>query len=262
MKKVILIAVLFLAGTFTQALAQRMNRMGLNSPGVHQLIIQYGDELQLTDDQKNELITLQMDRRNQFRTNRRPMNRGGRGYNRGNGGGVWGGYGCLGMGYRNGGAGNWGMWTDARAEMRNEVLEVLTADQRKQLQAELVDQAQTAHEFRTLRHEYYVNEAGIEGEKAGQVLNLLNTQSETHLEMARQIITNPDEDIQALFDQRFQQMQDTDDELRNLLTVEEYANLRQNMGFGSGSGPGFKSRSNRPQRGMGGRGRGNRMWNN
>lgn len=254
MKKAVLLLVFLFATAATQIISQPLGRMGFNSPGVQQLITQYGDELQLTEDQKSQLIQLQMEHRKQFQTyGRRSMNgRGNRGHRnfRGNrpgtdqGSMMGPGYCCTGFG-----GANW----QSRLDMRNEVLDILTDDQRELLQDKMLEQAESAHEFRTLRHEYIVSESGIEGDKAAQVLDLLNAQSEVHLNLAKQRIINPGDITLGQLEERFQQMRNTHNELRNFLSVDEYDNLRQNMGFGYA--PGFGSR---PQRNGG---RGYRMWN-
>lgn len=245
MKKAIMLIVFMLMTGVTQLLSQPGpgNRLGLAAPGVQQLIIQYEDELNLTDDQKEQLIELQIEHRNQFRQFDRPMRRGDRGNFRS------GRRGSQGQGLRNPGQGFWGSNFEARMEMRQEVLDILTDEQIELLQNEMIQKADKASEFRTFRHEYIVNEAGIEGDKAEQVLNLLNAQSANRLELAKQRILNTEEVNQDLWANHFQQMRETDDELRNILTVDEYENLRQNLGFGFG---------NRQQ---GKFGRGYRMWN-
>lgn len=252
MKKAILLLVCLLTTAVAQVFSQPMNRMGFDTPGVQQLIAQYGDELQLSDEQKNQLIALQMEHRKQFQAYKRPNNGRGRGNFRGDRSNSKRGY-MRGPGYSHPGFGavNW----ETRLEMRNEMLNILTEDQKEFLRNKWIGQAEGAHEFRTLRHEYIVSEAGIKGDKAEQVLALLKAQSESHLDMAKQRITNPDEVTLGQLEERFQQMRNTDDELRNILTVDEYENLRQNMGFGYGHR--FADRSQKNW----GRGRGYRMWN-
>lgn len=242
MRKSIMLIVCMLIAGVTQLLAQPGpgNRMGLATPGVQQMIIQYGDELNLTDAQKSELIALQIEHRNQFRPADRPMSRGDRGNFRNDRRGQ------RGQGFRNPGQRFQRPNFEARLEMRQEVLGILTAAQVEILQNKMIEQAEDANEFRTFRHEYIVNEAGIQGDKAQQVLSLLNEQSENRLELAKQRILNPEEVNQDLWADHFQKMRETDAELRNILTVDEYESLRQNLGFG-----------NRSQRNFG---RGYRMW--
>lgn len=244
MKKAVLFIFIMFIAAISQTMAQPGNRMGFNTPGVQQLLIQYDDELQLTDAQKNELIALQVEHRQQFRAFNRPMMRGNRGNFRGGRNGNW-----QGRCFRTPGQGFRGQGIDARLEMRQDVLDVLTDAQVEQLQELMIERAEKAHEFRTFRHEYIVNKAGLEGEKAGQLISLLNSNSTDLLQMARERIMNPGEINQDLWASHFQKMNDTDDELRNILTVEEYDNLRQYIGFGFG------------QRGQPNTGRGYRMWN-
>lgn len=242
MKKAILLIICMLTAAITQILAQPVNRMGLNTPGVQQLVIQYGDELNLTDAQKSELIALQIEHKNQLRQYDRPMRRGDRGNFRNDRRGQ------RGQGFRNSEQGFLGSNAEARLERRQEILNILTEEQVELLQSKRIEQAEEAHEFRTFRHEYIVNEAGLEDEKADRVLNLLNSQSTNRLELARQRIMNPEEINESLRGEYFQKMRDTDDGLRNILTVDEYENLRQNLGFGLGN------------RTAGYVGRGYRMW--
>lgn len=247
MKKAILLIVIMFIAALTQVLAQPGNRMGFNTPGIQQLLIQYDDELQLTDAQKNELIALQIEHRQQFRAYNRTAMRGNRGNFRGRRNNNWQGQQCR--CFRAQGRGSWGQGIEARLEMRQDVLNVLTETQVEQLQELMIDRAEKAHEFRTLRHEYIVNESGLEGEKAGQVTGLLNSNSTDLLQMARERIMNPGELNRDLRADHFQKMRDTDDQLRNILTVDEYENLRQYLGFGFGQ---------RDPRNVG---RGMRMWN-
>lgn len=229
MKKAILLLVFLFTSAVSQVLSQPMNRPGMNTPGVQQLIIQYGDELQLTDDQKDQLLALQIEHRKQFQDYRGPANRNSRGKFRDNRSGNRQGS-MRGQGFNNP---EWrGRNWEARLEMRNEVLELLTEDQQQLLHEKMIERAERAHEFRTFRHEYIINEAGIEGEKADQVLALLNAQSANRLEMAKQRITNPEEMNRDLWADHFQQMKETDVELRTILTVDEYESLRQHIGFG------------------------------
>ncbi|NBC04845.1 MAG: hypothetical protein GVY20_14220 [Bacteroidetes bacterium] len=234
-KKAILLALFVLMSTLSQVFAQPMNRAGLNAPGIQYLITEYGDELELTDDQKSELIALQIEHRNEWRADNRGMFQNRRGdFRRGRRDGR---QGPRGQGFRN---------TDpefmqARMEMRQEVLDILTDEQQNLLQANMIEKAEKAHEFRTLRHQSIVDEAGIEGEKADQVLNLLNAQSANRLELDKQRIQNPTEVTQELWTDHFEKMRETNDQLQSILTVDEYQELRQNMGFGR-RGPGNGNR--------------------
>lgn len=221
MKEVLLLVLFILIGAVSQAIAQPMNRAGLNAPGIQNLITEYGDELNLTDEQKSELIALQIEHRDRFRQDIRANFRRGRDGQRG----------ARGRGFRNADPEARQARFDSRIEMRQEVLDILTDDQVELLQSKMIEEAEKAHEFRTFRHKYLVEEAGIQGDKAEQVLRLLDAQSESRLELDKQRILNPEEVDSAAIADRFQKIKDTDDEIRGLLTVDEYESLRKNLGF-------------------------------
>ncbi len=230
-KKAILFALFVLMSTLSQVFAQPMNRAGFNAPGIQYLITEYGDELELTDDQKSELIALQIEHRNQWRAESRGTFQNRRGdFRRGRRDGR---QGLRSQRFRNADP----EFIQARMEMRQEVLDILTDDQQNLLQTNMIEKAEEAHEFRTLRHQSIINEAGIEGDKADQVLNLLNAQSANRLELDKQRIQSPAEVNQDLWTSHFQKMKETNDQLQSILTVDEYQGLRQNMGFGR-RGPG------------------------
>jgi len=220
-KKAALFAVCVLMATISEMIAQPMNRGGMNAPGIQYLITELGDELELTDDQKNELIALQIEHRNEFRSDDRATRKGKRGdFRRGRGSGNF----------------DRGVRQDrfeARMEMRQEVLDILTDEQVQLLQTNMTEKAEKAHEFRTFRHQIIVDEAGIEGDKAEQVLNLLNAQSANRLELAKQRIQNPTKVDQDLWSGHLENMKETNDQLQSILTVDEYQELRENMGFGN-----------------------------
>lgn len=227
MRKVIILMIFIFGSVFTQALAQPMQQGRSQAPGIQHFIIEYGDQLNLTDEQKGELIALQVENRDQYqvrgdiqmpRRDRRQFREGRRGGRRdGN--------------FREERREMRQERAEHRLKMRNEVLEILSEDQQEELQSILIDKTERAHEFRTFRNEYLVDEAGIEGDKADEVLDLLNAQSESRLEMAMKRFQNPEEMNREPFADRFQQMKDTNDQLRSILTVDEYESLRKNLGF-------------------------------
>ncbi|MDZ7720144.1 MAG: Spy/CpxP family protein refolding chaperone [Balneolaceae bacterium] len=244
-KKAILLTVCLMMGALSQVLAQPMNRAGLNAPGIQYIITQHGDDLQLSDDQKNELIALQIEHRNEFRSQNRPMMQNRKSdFRRGRNNGR---RGPGDRGFSNANPQFMQARFDARMQMRQDVLDILSDEQVEQLTTIMTEQAERAHEFRTFRHEYIIEEAGIEGEKADQVLSLLNAQSAGRLDMAKQRIQNPTEVNQDLWSSHFERMRETNDQLQNILTVNEYQELRQNMGFG--------------KRGDGNGNRASRRWN-
>lgn len=220
-KEALLLIVFILIGAISQVFAQPMNRAAMNAPGIQNLITEYGEELNLTDEQKTELIALQIQHRDQFRQNRRANVQGNRDGRRSG----------RGQGLRNTNPDFRQARFAALAEMRQDVLDIMTDEQVTRLESLMTEEAEKAHEFRTFRHQYIVEQAGLQGDKAEQVLSLLNTQSETRLELDKQRILNPEELNRAAAADRIQQVRDTDDQLRSILTVDEYESLRKNIGF-------------------------------
>jgi len=230
-KKAVLFAVCVLMATISEMIAQPMNRSGMNSPGIQYMITEYGDELELTDDQISELIALQIEHRNQFKMNNRQMMQNRKGdFRRGQNDGR---RGMRGRGFRNADPEWMQARNETRMEMRQQVMDILTDEQVEELQSILTVKAERAHEFRTLRHQYIVNEAGIESDKEEQVLSLLNAQSANRLELAKQRIQNPTKVDQDLWSGHLENMKETNDQLQSILTVDEYQELRENMGFGN-----------------------------
>lgn len=221
MKEVLLLVLFILIGAVSQAIAQPMNRAGLNISEIQNLITEYGNELNLTDQQKTELIALKIEHRNEFREVARQNFRRDRDGKRE----------ARGRGIRNADPKQMKARTESRADMRQEILGILTDEQTELLQTKMIDKAEKAHEFRTFRNQYIVEQAGIQGDKAERVVHLLNTQSENRLELNKQRILNPEELNKDTAVDRFQQVRDTDDELRSILTVDEYESLRKNLGF-------------------------------
>lgn len=220
-KKAFFLTICILIGTISQVLAQPMNRAGMNAPGIQNLITEYGDDLNLTHDQKTELIALQIEYKNEFREVARENFRRDRDGRRGS----------RGRGIRNTDRELVKTRAESRMDMGQEVLGVLTDEQAELLQAKMIDKAEKAHEFRTFRHRYIIEQAGIEGDKADQVESLLNAQSENRLEIDKQRILKPEELNRDAAVNRFQQVRDANDELRSILTVDEYESLRKNLGF-------------------------------
>lgn len=214
-----------------QSLAQR--GAGLNM-GAHQLIVQNADELELSEEQKIEIIQITLDARQQVRGTR--TSRGQRGTIRGSGS----------YGQRNGIQGRnlqrTGRGFEQMQSTHNAVMNVLREDQREMLNGLITRRAENAHEFRTLRHQVMVANAGIEGEKAEQVITILNRQSELRLNM---VTMQPDVSTIELRERRAE-VQLLHDELRNLLTIAEYQKL---TGIRSYQRMGATELQRRPRRG-------------
>ncbi|TVR14038.1 MAG: hypothetical protein EA391_13370, partial [Balneolaceae bacterium] len=151
MKKLALL-LLFVFITHSGGFAQPGQQSGAWMAGGHHFIAQYGDVLDLSDDQKKELIAISMEQRAERRvaqqTNRRdrgPAVRGNRPNNRQS-------YGARGSGVRS----NYGNRFENSAEMQSRIQEVLTDEQIDKLEAVRADRINSMIELRTLRHEVMI----------------------------------------------------------------------------------------------------------
>lgn len=222
MKKAVLIfSVLFLM-TAIALNAQPQRGGGMNGmPGIQSLVVQYGDLLDLTEQQVDDLIALRTDRIDRFRNYRGSMRRGDRG-NRGN----WNRPNRPSAGWRAGDG--YAYYT----EMQEDILEILTDEQVSTLRELMMERASRSHEFRTRVHDYAIRQSEIEGQKADQVSDMLNRMSTHRMQMAHQRISNPDADISDLWNEHRDLMEETYDSLSELLTVSEFQSLRENLGMG------------------------------
>ena len=226
MKK-LLLTLIFIVGFHTQTEAQNFQRgwMG-NYQGVQHLIIQHGDDLQLTDNQKKELAAISLEQRQGVQRNVR-MERGERGSMRGN----------RQMRQQNDDARiERRMEADRqrsefRADMQQEIQEILTDEQVQILHNVMDERAEKAHEYRVLRHEVMVEKAEISGGKADRVLSLMNQQSENRLSMEKSRIENPGAVDFENRQEHFRQMQEMREELKQILTAAEFENLQGYMGM-------------------------------
>lgn len=226
MKKLIL-TLIFIVGLHTQTEAQQFQRgwMG-NYQGVQHLIVQHGDDLQLTDSQKTELAAISLERRQGVQRNMR-MGRGDRGSMRGN----------RQMRQQNDEARTERRMEAAnqraefRTEMQQKIREILTDDQVQILHTIIDERAEKAHEYRVLRHEVMLEKAEISGDKAARVLALMNQQSENRLNMEKSRMENPGAADFESRQEHFRQMQEMREELKQILTAAEFENLQGYMGM-------------------------------
>ena len=227
MKKIAL-TILFIfimnSGGFTQPGQQGGGWMA----GGQNFIVQYSDVLELSDEQKKELIAITLEQRTERRFaqqenrgDRRPAVRGNRQNNRQ-------GPGVRGSGLQRDNETRF----EYRAEMHNRIREVLTEEQLVKLEALREDRINSVTELRTLRHEVMIEKAGLEGEKATRVKELLDNHAKNRpvntgdfsRESANQYREVRQEEFTALHN-----------ELKQLLTAAEYENLQKYMSQGRAS---------------------------
>lgn len=208
MKSMISTVAIFLV--FAAMTLQAQSRSG---NGIHSMVSQYGEELNLTDDQMKEIAELNLEYREEVRENLegRRGNRGQRGNKRDD--------------RRN----NWDDGrVEARAEYHAEVMDILTANQKTILRDAITKRAENTHQFRMVQHEVYADAAGLEGEKRQNVLNLMNEHSREVMETRLENIETADFGLNRAY--RLESRVELQTELEELLTVSEYQTLQDVMG--------------------------------
>ena len=230
MKTILTFTLLFLWGSCSSLNAQNQYRSAM-VPGVQQIVTQYGDELNLTDQQKADLVALQTEMRSE---RQRPGVRGDsqqRGFNqRGN----------VRNDRRSGRQGIRGSGTEIRWERNTDhqeaIREILTDTQIEQLKNIRLNRIESQHEFRTLRHNAMIERAELDSDKSAKVAAGLNRISELQKEMQVQRLENPEGFDREAMQQVMDEIRTIHEELRNTLTVAEYQLLRPGMRAGTGIG--------------------------
>ena len=210
--------------------AQNMQNRGIMTPGVQQIVTMYGDQINITDEQLANIIERQLQLRNTMQGARVQNNRANRGQQQQ-------------RPVRQG--------ENLRGQHTRTILNsVLSDSQMNQLKELMAEKAEFTHRYTTVRHQKIVELAEIEGEKREAVLEVMNSHADQRHQLQLRMIENPNSVNADERQQLMERMQSDRDELKSLLTVEEYENLMQFM----------NNRQNRQNRGMN-QGQGNRRQN-
>ncbi len=221
MKTIITFIILFFWTSLSSVEAQFMQNRGMNAPGIHQIIIQHGEDLNLSDEQIVQLIELQYEQRAEARTTRRDARVRGdmRSQRRGT---------PQTRAYRAPRAETRAstVWYRERySEQIEKIFDILSEEQISELQSIRLDYVERQHEYSTLRNQIFVEKAEIDSEKAGDVLELLNQISEQRKQMQTERIENPGEWDEDAMRNHFAEIRSVQNNLRNLLTIAEYESL-------------------------------------
>jgi hypothetical protein len=228
MRKFSTILVICILGLFTMAQAQAQRGFGEGNPGIQKIIIDYGERLNLTDEQKNELIANSLEQRSNMQ--RQHMRRGQqqsawRGNNRGGGSrqqGVQ-----RQKRVERGDQGNRSGRATQRGERSNVLQDVLTEDQLAILREIRTENIEKQHEFRMIRNQAVVEKAGIDEDKTARVIEILNFRDEIMKNMQIQRVENPGSQNRESMRESAQRIRDSQNELKNLLTAAEYEGLQR-----------------------------------
>lgn len=218
--KLILTLLIFLTmGFFSSMNAQQPNRF-FAQPGVQQFIIQHGDALNLTDQQKTELMTLQADQRSAMQSDRQigrmgQQQRAVRGQQRGV--------------MRSGSDRNRpdrSILAERRSEHRDAMMEILTDEQKNKLLEIQAERVGTQTEVLMLRNKTLVESSISDSDKAEEVVGMLNRITEIHKENQLLRIENAGDIDPEKMVENVTEIRSIQDELIRLITVEEYRSLR------------------------------------
>lgn len=217
MKTIILsLGIVLAAGLMQNALAQR-------GGGGEQFILKYGEQLELTDAQKEQILALGSERRSELRG--RMQNVRDRGVNqRGN----------RQDRQRPNPDQRQQLRMEQSGEFRAEFMEVLTESQQQQLIEIRVEEIDSRHDLMELRHKGMVERAGLEGEKADTVLAIMSRNSAEMAEIQKDRVLNDTALTREEMQAQREKTLEAHEQIKNLLTAAEYEKLQQEM------------RSNRP----------------
>lgn len=232
--KLILTSILLISlGFFSSMNAQQLNRSNAQS-GVQNFIIQYGETLELTDQQKSELLTLQAERRSEMQNDRQKgrmgqQQRAVRGQQRGM--------------MRSGSEINRrdrSNRAELRSEHREAMMDILTDEQISKLQAFQTERVEERFELLTLRNRTLVESTITDRDKAEEVIGLLNRISEIQKENQLQRVNNAGEMDSEMFVENVTEIRSIQDELMSKITVAEYRTLRPAFANGQRQRPGVR----------------------
>jgi hypothetical protein len=187
--------------------------------GAEMFIIQYGDELNLTVDQKKELLLAALEQRSQMREtrNQRVQYRRGAAMNRSERAGQ--------RAYR-------GERSERRAEIQRPATiyqDILTEQQMERLAEIRTERAENRKEVQLLRNRVAVENTGIEDAKQARTVELLNRRTELMAGMQQQRTVRQRGERDSEMRGVMQEIREVNEELKNLLSAAEYEKLQQTM---------------------------------
>lgn len=238
MKVFLTLLLLLSMGSYSTLNAQQQSRSS-TQPGIQQFIIQYGDALELTDQQKSELLSLQADLRSEMQSER-PRGRMGqqqravRGQQRG-------------MMRSDSNRNRPGRFNRAelRSEHRDAMMDILTDEQKAKLHEIQVERVESQSELLMLRNRTLVDSTISDSDKAEEVIALLNRITEIHKENQLQRIENAGEIDSEKMVENVAEIRSIQDELMSTITVAEYRKLRPAFANGRQRSVGWGMQRNR-----------------
>lgn len=224
MKYILTLTLLISFGALSSIQAQQRS---LSQPGLQHFIIQYGDVLELTDQQKSELLLLQADRRSTMQNDRQRGSMTGqrsrmtrqqpdvRGQQRG----------ALRSNSDRNQRGR-SVQNARLSEHRAAISDVLTADQLVKLHEIRVEQIEERSDLLKLRNRTLVENSITDTQKAEEVINSLNRMVEIQKKSQLIRLENQGEADPEKMVEYVAEIRSIQNELMDIMTVAEYQSLR------------------------------------
>lgn len=233
MKIILTLLLLISLGFFSSMNAQQLNRSN-PQPGIQNFIIQFGETLELTDQQKSELLTLQADRRSEVQSDRQGRSMGQqqravrgqqRGMTRSDSG--------INRPDRSNRAELW-------IEHREAMMDILTDEQKAKFQEIQTERVEDRSEVIMLRNRTLVESTITDSDRAEEVIGMLNKIAEIQKENQLQRIENVGEIDSEKFVENVTEIRSIQDELMSKITAAEYRTLRPAFASGQRQRPGVQ----------------------
>ncbi len=203
---------------------------GQNRSPHQNFVMQFGEDLQLTEQQISQIVALQLERRSAMQKQRRSPRQGearrGQPQNEQR----------IGQTRGDQRASQEGRFSEDREEHHNQIMSILTDTQKAQLIELRKQRANQAHNYRTIKHAEMIKKADLSRSKSRDVQRILDAHSKSmlDLQLARIESGTMGSDQQA----RRAANAETHNKLREMLTVAEY----EALGFGLGNRQNFEGR--------------------
>jgi len=228
MKKIFILLILFIFGVTLQLIGQTSFSISGEMSGLQQIITLYGEELNLTDEQKETLIGMSLDhRRAAHQTSMRPVRqhradrRENRNMDRERGERTQ-------REFRGEGNNNRSVLLRQPGTYQR-VYEVLTEEQAEHLKSILTEHAQRQHEYRTLQYATIIDRAGLDEDKAIQIEGIFEKQSQARTDLSIQRIQNSGETDRERTQELRNDIREGNLQVKEILTAAEYEKLMRAM---------------------------------
>lgn len=227
MKKAWILIIIYILYGYYQVLALPQSGLNADRSLVQEIIINYGEVLNLTEEQKSELVRVSLEQRREMRLQRlhprrnrsalrRRRNR--EGPRNGNA-----------QQYQNNSTNLDSSFLVRGANPYYKVYEILMDEQTETLKTLLIDREQKEHEYRTLRYIETVYLTGIKSEKIDEVLDIFESHSQAMASLEVSRIQSPDETDREKVQETIISIREGNLRMKEILTAAEYEMIQRQL---------------------------------